>query len=226
MTTYVMVHGAWHAGWAWDKVAPVLRVRGHEVLTPDLPAAPGTTLAEHVEAVRTALATATGPVTAVAHSYAGIVVPEAVAGTEPGLVEAIVLVDGWLAAADQSLLDVAPDWFGDWVRSNATGQGEDAMLPAPPAVLLGLEDPELVALVDSHMTAQPLRTFTDKATLTLDHPQLARHAIACQPSVFPFADLARAAGYEVHEIQSDHELMLSHPTEFLDLLATFGPRTR
>jgi pimeloyl-ACP methyl ester carboxylesterase len=226
MTRYVMVHGAWHAGWAWDEVAPVLRERGHEVHTPDLPDVPGTTLAEHVEAVRAAIASATGPVTTVAHSYAGVVVPEAVAGTRPGLVEAVVLVDGWLAAAGQSLVDVAPDWFGDWVRSNATGQGEDAMLPAPPATLLGLEDPELVALVESRMTAQPLRTFTDKATLTLDHPDVARYAIACQPSLFPFGDLARAAGYEVHEVESDHELMLSHPAEFLDLLTSFGPHAR
>jgi pimeloyl-ACP methyl ester carboxylesterase len=225
MTTYVMVHGAWHAGWAWDKVAPVLRERGHEVLTPDLPSAPGTTLAEHVEAVRTAISSARSPVTVVAHSYAGVVVPEAVAATDPDLVEAVVLVDGWLAAAGGSLLDVAPDWFGDWVRSNATGQGEAAMLPAPPANLLGLEDTELVALVESRMTAQPLRTFTDKATLTLDHPRVARYAISCQPSLFPFADLARASGYEVHEIEADHEVMLSRPKELLELLAMFGART-
>jgi len=30
--TFVLVHGAWHGGWCWNKVASVLR--GHSVLTP------------------------------------------------------------------------------------------------------------------------------------------------------------------------------------------------
>jgi pimeloyl-ACP methyl ester carboxylesterase len=38
MTTYILVHGACHAGWCWEKVKPLLEARGHKVLTPDLPA--------------------------------------------------------------------------------------------------------------------------------------------------------------------------------------------
>jgi hypothetical protein len=36
MTTYVLVHGGWHGGWCWKKVAPLLRAAGHEVATPTL----------------------------------------------------------------------------------------------------------------------------------------------------------------------------------------------
>ena len=32
--TYLLVHGAWHGGWCWSKVALILRGRGHTVLTP------------------------------------------------------------------------------------------------------------------------------------------------------------------------------------------------
>src|SRR5690349_12899671 len=32
--TYVLVHGAWHGGWCWSKVAAILRGRGHAVVTP------------------------------------------------------------------------------------------------------------------------------------------------------------------------------------------------
>jgi pimeloyl-ACP methyl ester carboxylesterase len=32
--TFVLVHGAWHGGWCWSKVAAILRGRGHTVLTP------------------------------------------------------------------------------------------------------------------------------------------------------------------------------------------------
>src|SRR5438477_341992 len=32
--TFVLVHGAWHGGWCWSKVASILRGRGHTVVTP------------------------------------------------------------------------------------------------------------------------------------------------------------------------------------------------
>jgi len=32
----VLVHGAWHGGWCWWKVAPLLRQAGHDVYTPTL----------------------------------------------------------------------------------------------------------------------------------------------------------------------------------------------
>ncbi|MEE2969020.1 MAG: alpha/beta fold hydrolase, partial [Pseudomonadota bacterium] len=36
MTTYVLVHGAWHGGWCWRRVAGRLRDAGHEVFTPTM----------------------------------------------------------------------------------------------------------------------------------------------------------------------------------------------
>ena len=32
----VLVHGGWQGGWAWHRVAPILRSAGHEVFTPTL----------------------------------------------------------------------------------------------------------------------------------------------------------------------------------------------
>jgi pimeloyl-ACP methyl ester carboxylesterase len=37
MSTFVLVHGAWHGAWCWYKVVPRLRQAGHEVIAPDLP---------------------------------------------------------------------------------------------------------------------------------------------------------------------------------------------
>src|SRR5262249_742551 len=30
---FVLVHGAWHGGWCWKKVVPLLRAAGHDVYT-------------------------------------------------------------------------------------------------------------------------------------------------------------------------------------------------
>jgi len=36
MTTFVLVHGVWHGGWCYKRVARLLRQAGHEVYTPTL----------------------------------------------------------------------------------------------------------------------------------------------------------------------------------------------
>src|SRR5439155_17688820 len=36
MTTFVLVHGAWHGSWCWKRVRRSLQARGHEVFTPTL----------------------------------------------------------------------------------------------------------------------------------------------------------------------------------------------
>lgn len=34
MATFVVAHGAWGSGWAWKKMHPLLRERGHDLFTP------------------------------------------------------------------------------------------------------------------------------------------------------------------------------------------------
>jgi hypothetical protein len=33
---FVLVHGSWHGGWCWRRVADMLEIRGHKVFTPTL----------------------------------------------------------------------------------------------------------------------------------------------------------------------------------------------
>ncbi|MDA1128426.1 MAG: alpha/beta fold hydrolase [Chloroflexi bacterium] len=37
MTTFVLVHGASHGSWCWDKVVPLLEAKGHDAVAVDLP---------------------------------------------------------------------------------------------------------------------------------------------------------------------------------------------
>jgi hypothetical protein len=39
-TAFVLVHGAWHGGWCWAHVAPLLRAKGHQLFCPALVGAP------------------------------------------------------------------------------------------------------------------------------------------------------------------------------------------
>ncbi|MEU4222034.1 alpha/beta fold hydrolase, partial [Actinoplanes sp. NPDC026623] len=77
MTTFVLVHGAWHGPWAWDRVAALLRRAGDRVIAPGLCPDPGTGLRDHARQVAAALDGTDGDVVLVGHSYAGLVVRQA-----------------------------------------------------------------------------------------------------------------------------------------------------
>jgi hypothetical protein len=34
--SFVLVHGAWHGGWCWRRVADILEAKGHKVFAPTL----------------------------------------------------------------------------------------------------------------------------------------------------------------------------------------------
>jgi pimeloyl-ACP methyl ester carboxylesterase len=68
---FVFVHGAWHGGWAFERVACELQRRGHETLAPDLPCdAPWLTVRDYAAIV--------GPqpdAVVVGHSLGGLTIP-------------------------------------------------------------------------------------------------------------------------------------------------------
>jgi pimeloyl-ACP methyl ester carboxylesterase len=80
--TVVLVHGAWHGGWCWERVVPLLEAQGLAVAAVDLPGHgddPGALTDLHGDAqrVREVLDAGTGPVVLVGHSYGGAVISEA-----------------------------------------------------------------------------------------------------------------------------------------------------
>jgi pimeloyl-ACP methyl ester carboxylesterase len=100
MSTFVLVHGAFRGGWSWDRVAPLLRAAGHEVLAPTL-SATATGLDTWVDEVA---AWATGDdVVLVGHSQGGVVVRE-VALRAP--VRAIVYVDAAVPDPGERAVDL------------------------------------------------------------------------------------------------------------------------
>jgi pimeloyl-ACP methyl ester carboxylesterase len=72
--TVVLVHGAWHGGWCWEKVIPLLEAAGVDSVAVDLPL---TSLREDADATRTALDAVPGEAVLCGHSYGGAVITEA-----------------------------------------------------------------------------------------------------------------------------------------------------
>jgi pimeloyl-ACP methyl ester carboxylesterase len=76
VTTFALVHGAWHGAWCWERLTPELERRGHAVVAVDLPCDdPAATFADYAGVVVAALDGADGDVVVVGHSLGGLTIP-------------------------------------------------------------------------------------------------------------------------------------------------------
>lgn len=76
MSTFALVHGAWHGSWCWEALALELRAAGHLVVTVDLPSdQPSASFVDYAAVVVGALATHAEDVVLVGHSMAGQTIP-------------------------------------------------------------------------------------------------------------------------------------------------------
>jgi len=112
MATYVLVHGAWHGGWCWRHIVPLLQARGHAVHAPDLPGhgddpapANAQTLDSYAERIGTVLDSCSGDVVLVGHSLGGLVI-SAVAEARPERLRRLVYVTAFLPQDGDSLVRI------------------------------------------------------------------------------------------------------------------------
>lgn len=111
MSTFLLVHGAWHGAWCWHKVVAELRRRGHRAVAIDLPGhgvdrTPITevTLDAYARRVGDALAGLDEPAVLVGHSMGGVVITEA-AERHPERIAALVYLTAIVLKNGESMLD-------------------------------------------------------------------------------------------------------------------------
>jgi pimeloyl-ACP methyl ester carboxylesterase len=77
MTTFALVHGAWHGAWCWDRLGPELTAAGHRVVADDLPCEDlSAGCGEYANVVRESLGDTPGDdVVLVGHSAGGLTLP-------------------------------------------------------------------------------------------------------------------------------------------------------
>ena len=115
MKTAVLVHGAWHGAWCWERVLPLLDAASVPVVVVDLPSVShaNATLHDDSDYVRGALDSIAGDAVLVGHSYGGVVISDA--GVHPNVAHLVYLagfaLDAGESAQENSLTggDVAND---------------------------------------------------------------------------------------------------------------------
>lgn len=113
MSTYVLVHGAYHGGWCYAKVMPLLEAAGHTAIAVDLPGhgdnpAPmaDVTLDAYVDHVCDIIGAQEGKVILVGHSLGGITITQ-VAERIPERIDWVVYLTAMMPRNGETRADLA-----------------------------------------------------------------------------------------------------------------------
>ena len=235
MTTFVVCHGAWSAGWAWKKMAPLMHALGHTLVTPTYTgigershlAHAGIDLDTHITDILNVLEFEDlRHVVLIGHSYGGMVAT-GVADRAADRIAHLVYLDAFVPRHGDSLLSLTPDDNRSRVlegvrREGARSEGDGWLIPANP--LPPDTRPEDVAWCMPRRVMQPLKTWEQPIALTGAVDNLPKSYIYCKKSgpgdVFrQFADRARSeAGWTYFEMNASHNPHITVPQELMVVL--------
>ena len=239
-STIVLVHGAWHGAWCWDRVVPRLHQRGLDVVAVELPGhgadvRPFADLHGDADAVRAALDLVAGDALLVGHSYGGAVVTEA--GAHPAVTRLVYLA-AFALDRDESCAATLPDDAEAQAISHAgrpdvgaaivfAEDGTSTLAPDGAAECLYNEcDPATVDWAVAHLGAQPMLNLTQSpaAIAWRDRPTT---YVVCDHDQIVHPDLQRLMARRCGQVETwplDHSPFLSDPARMATLLAELaGP---
>ncbi|WP_406630875.1 alpha/beta hydrolase [Amycolatopsis sp. WGS_07] len=235
MTTFLLVHGAWHSGAAWDRVVPLLESAGHRVLAPSLTGygdkkhllSPETGLDTHVQDIVDLLRDEKD-VVLVGHSYAGLVISSA-ANELPDRVAELVYLDAMVPEHGETAVDVQP--ISQNLIDLAARQGDGWRVPPMPEQpapfgLFGVTDPADVEWLRGMLSDQPVRCL--QQPVRLDNPAARAiprthiHCVGTTPKGIirrPVPALQpNGTPSQVWELPTGHDCMITMPVELSELL--------
>ena len=215
--TFVLVHGAWHGGWCWQRVIDRLTAQGHRVFAPTLT---GVGERSHLDSPSVDLSTQIRDVVneirwkdlenvvLVGHSYGGMVI-SGVAEQVASKIASIVYLDAFVPADGQSIGDLG-------------GKVDAGPFTAPiPAARFAVNETDQ-AWVDSKMTPQSTACFTEKIKLTGAYQKIARKAYIRARNFAGFATtlerIRSDASWETHVVDCGHDVMIDKPDELTNIL--------
>ena len=238
MANFVLVHGAWHGGWCWQRVSTLLQQQGHRVHAVTLTGlgerahllSPAITLDTHIDDVVSAIEVEElHDVVLAVHSYAGMI-GTAVADRIGKHLKHLVYVDAVIPKPGES-------WSS--TQSAATQQQRLSAAQASTRFSFPPPDPEVFGLtaadhawVKRRQTPHPGNTY--QAPLSFDMQRvaaIARTFVNCtQPALATiepsrlrakdpkFWDGAWLPNSKIVEIKTGHDPMISEPAALAKIL--------
>jgi pimeloyl-ACP methyl ester carboxylesterase len=219
MASFILIPGAMHGAWTWDRIVPLLERAGHQALAPELPgigadrsiAVEDITLGHWVDFLEGVAGAAAGQVILVGHSRGGLVIGEA-AERLGERVQGLVYLTAVILTPGQSVIELVDNVIGR--PEPASGQSP---LETATARFYHRCAPEDATWAAGQLCAEPMQLLatpagtswegwgrmprayiecTDDRQISLAQQRLMQAAAPCDPVI---------------QIDSDHSPFLSAP---------------
>lgn len=227
--TFVLVHGAWHGGWCYSRVARILCAKGFDVLTPTLTgldershlASPTINASTHVQDVLNVISfEGLDHLVLVGHSYGGHIIT-AVADAIPENIRALVYLDAFIGEDGKSIFDMdAPAATAAYIHVAQSNGGHS--VPPLSSAVFGVNAADQ-AWVDARTTAGSLATWAERLPLTGRYKLVTNltyvFAGGWNGPFGPIYDRVRAdADWHTYVFDCGHDVMIDMPQETANLL--------
>jgi pimeloyl-ACP methyl ester carboxylesterase len=245
MANFVLVHGAWHWGACYQKLAHELLLRGHNVAMPDLathgfdttPVGTVADMAQYTASARAVIEASSEKVFLVGHSMGGATCTY-LGEQMPGKIAALVYLTAFLVPDGKTPneLIMSPEYIGNpaaaelyqLLAPGASGLNFDMTKPdLAKAAFYGDCSAQDIAIAAQNL--QPVQPFvpfvTPSATTAENFGRLRRVYIECTEDKAIPIDIQRqmqqaVPGSEVLTMQTSHSPFFSQPAALASLLAS------
>jgi pimeloyl-ACP methyl ester carboxylesterase len=234
MSTYLLIHGAWHGGWCWRSVVPMLEAAGHTVLAPDLPGhgddetpTASVTLKDYAALICEIAAAQSEPVILLGHSMGGVAITQA-AEDCPEKIRALVYMCAFLPRNSDSLMTWAAQDKESMINPTTTFPVEEGVVGLNPEYLreaLYAEcSEEDIVFAQARLVNQSTEPFKAIVQSTAERwGAIPRYYIECSLDRAITLDLQQAMQKEspcreTFSIDTDHSPFFSEPEVLVDIL--------
>jgi pimeloyl-ACP methyl ester carboxylesterase len=228
MAIFVLVHGSWHDGSAWQPTIDHLIEKGHKALAPTI-AGHGkgaNKQVNHADCVRSIVDYISGnsltDFVLVGHSYGGTIISK-VAEAIPDRIRRLVFVNGFVLQDGKSLTDEIPPMFGSLFEQLAKNSADQTvMIPFPiwREAFINDGDLEMAKWSYAQLSPEPYQPFREKLDLkkfySLEIPKSyinCTEDIALPPGEWGWHPRMsnRLGLYRLVQMPGSHEVMFTNP---------------
>jgi len=239
MSTYVLVHGAWHTGKELEPVAKSIEAAGHKPLTPTVkgnrPQDPRNVgLAEAIQSIVDYLVlNDLMDIILVGHSYGGMIIT-GVADRVPDRIRRLVYWNAFVPNDGESLNDMLPSQYVELFEAIAIERGDDSVV-LPFAIwreaFINDADLDTAERAFGVLNPHPIKTLRDKISLKANPAEMAvaKSYVNCTedislPHHYPWHPrLSQKLGlFRLIQIPGSHELCFSNPTRLARAIMDAG----
>lgn len=229
--TFVLVHGTWHGGWVWARVADRLTAMGHRVIRPTATGCgerahlitPETNLTTHVQDICAAIETEElEDVILIGHSFGGITIT-GVADRLGSRIKQLVFYDAFIPTRERPAWVVRepdgtwPKWWTDRQAKFVDGYKMNFFDHYPLKMLVPETDITNTDLLKRRLTWHPAGQWTEPVSFANggweDVPRAYIHTTlqTFAPSSQAMWGTGKGAGWNWIDVATSRDGMLTHP---------------